>query len=339
HRFPLGFSGYAVVCWRSVKFQPYFTALASNEGYTWWSHDIGGHLFGRGNEELYLRWLQFGVFSPINRLHSNNKAWSKEPWLYPHVESIAEDYMRLRHRLLPYLYTANVLTAKEGIPLVAPMYYYNKDEANAYSKKYRNQYYFGGQLLVSPIVNASDKKIGFSMSKALLWLPEGEWYSFFSGLRHEGENESVMYCSLDRYPVFAKAGAIIPMLAERKGNSTDFDELEIRVFPGENEYTMYDEQGSITFNLEKTPEGYALHVAPSDDVITKKLKIVMMAHVQDEIKYTLSCDGAVSDTDNEITIDCKPATVLFKREKFDLYSEAYDALRDGRGDALSTDNT
>ncbi|MDE6302538.1 MAG: alpha-xylosidase, partial [Clostridia bacterium] len=83
HRYPLGFSGDTVVCWKSLKFQPYFTALASNAGYTWWSHDIGGHLFGKGNEELYLRWLQYGVFSPINRLHSNNKAWSKEPWLYP----------------------------------------------------------------------------------------------------------------------------------------------------------------------------------------------------------------------------------------------------------------
>ena len=79
HRYPIGFSGDTIVCWKSLKFQPYFTALASNAGYTWWSHDIGGHLFGKGDNELYLRWVQYGVFSPINRLHSNNKAMSKEP--------------------------------------------------------------------------------------------------------------------------------------------------------------------------------------------------------------------------------------------------------------------
>lgn len=92
HRYPLGFSGDTVVCWKSLDFQPYFTALASNAGYTWWSHDIGGHMFGKGDNELYLRWLQFGVFSPINRLHSSNKGMSKEPWNYPQVENIAEDF-------------------------------------------------------------------------------------------------------------------------------------------------------------------------------------------------------------------------------------------------------
>lgn len=92
HRYPIGFSGDTVVCWKSLDFQPYFTALASNAGYTWWSHDIGGHMFGKGDNELYLRWLQFGVFSPINRLHSSNKGMSKEPWNYPQVENIAEDF-------------------------------------------------------------------------------------------------------------------------------------------------------------------------------------------------------------------------------------------------------
>ena len=123
HRYPLGFSGDTLVCWRSLNFQPYFTALASNAGYTWWSHDIGGHLFSKGKEELYLRWLEYGVFSPINRLHSSNIGISKEPWNYPHVEEAAKKWLRLRHALLPYLYTANVRTAYDGIPLISPAYY------------------------------------------------------------------------------------------------------------------------------------------------------------------------------------------------------------------------
>ena len=140
HRYPLGFSGDTWVRWSSLKLQPYFTANASNVGYTWWSHDIGGHVAGKGDGELYTRWVQFGTFSPINRLHSNNLSWSKEPWLYgDRAEKISTDFLRLRHRLLPYLYTANIRTARDGEPLVAPMYYRDHSPL-AYRAK--NQYYF-----------------------------------------------------------------------------------------------------------------------------------------------------------------------------------------------------
>ena len=84
HRYPIGFSGDTIVTWKSLEFQPYFTATASNVGYTWWSHDIGGHMNGYKDNELALRWYQFGVFSPINRLHSSSNPFcGKEPWNYP----------------------------------------------------------------------------------------------------------------------------------------------------------------------------------------------------------------------------------------------------------------
>ena len=70
HRYPIGFSGDTVISWDSLDFQPYFTATASNVGYGWWSHDIGGHMKGTKDDELATRWVQLGVFSPINRLHS-----------------------------------------------------------------------------------------------------------------------------------------------------------------------------------------------------------------------------------------------------------------------------
>ena len=120
HRYPIGFSGDTIVTWESLAFQPYFTSTASNIGYTWWSHDIGGHMRGYYDEDLALRWLQFGVFSPINRLHSSCNAFnSKEPWFYsPETCRLMKQYLRLRHGLLPYLYTMNVATHEEGLPLV-----------------------------------------------------------------------------------------------------------------------------------------------------------------------------------------------------------------------------
>ena len=80
HRYPVGFSGDTVISWESLDFQPYFTANASNIGYGWWSHDIGGHMLGVRDDELTTRWVQFGVFSPINRLHSTDNPFNgKEP--------------------------------------------------------------------------------------------------------------------------------------------------------------------------------------------------------------------------------------------------------------------
>ncbi len=311
HRYPVGFSGDTVVCWKSLKFQPYFTALASNAGYTWWSHDIGGHLFGRGNEELYLRWLQFGVFSPINRLHSNNKAWSKEPWLYPRVEEIAKDYLRLRHRLLPYLYTANVRTAKEGIPLIAPAYYYDR-KANARDRKHRNQYYFGEQLFVSPITSRAKKTTAkaAALSRVNVRLPQGEWRDFFTGNPVAGEREQIMSYPLDAYPVFAKSGAIVPMLAKRDGNSQEFDDLEIRVFPGENEYTMYDETGKIDFVLSKDGERYILGIDPSADIKTERLLVRLMTGGGEA--YRAVCEETENDAFDGIATDCRRCKVVFE---------------------------
>ncbi|MCM1306523.1 MAG: hypothetical protein NC037_03270 [Bacteroides sp.] len=293
HRYPLGFSGDTFVCWRSLNFQPYFTALASNAGYTWWSHDIGGHLYGKGNEELYLRWLQFGVFSPINRLHSNNKAWSKEPWLYPHVEGIAEEFLRLRHRLLPYLYTANVRTASEGVPLIAPMYYYT-DDARAMQKKWRNQYYFGESMLVAPVTKKGKKGV----ANIKVWLPDGEWTHFFSGEKFKG-GEHDINCALNDYPVFVKNGSIIPMLKARSGNSQTFDEIELRVFVGEGKYTMHDEQGSIAFDMQKDGDGYILKITPSADSTTKSITVT-------------ANDGYTPDVDT-VPLNGEPVTVYLKK--------------------------
>ncbi|MBP9988068.1 MAG: alpha-xylosidase [Ruminococcus sp.] len=264
HRYPIGFSGDTFVCWKSLDFQTWFTVNASNAGYTWWSHDIGGHVFNSGNNELYLRWLQFGVFSPINRLHSNNTSISKEPWNFPQVEKLSEDFLRLRHRLIPYLYTANIETSLNGTPLMCPMYYYDKSE-NAYSEKYKKQYYFGSELIVAPVTCKTIK------GKPNVWfyLPDGEWTDIFTGKKYSG-GEYEMCCPLENYPVFAKAGAIIPMLPQTEGNSTDFKELYLNVYCGENTYTLYDDDGSsIKFILKNDK----LEVIPSENCKTEKITV------------------------------------------------------------------
>ncbi len=176
HRYPLGFSGDTYITWDTLAYLPYFTATATNVGYTWWSHDIGGHYQGQHDGELFLRHIQYGVFSPINRLHcGDNPVASKEPWMYGGgAGRIAEDYLRLRHSMIPFLYTWSYLTRKEGKALVEPLYY-SWSEPSAYA--YKTEYLFGG-LLVAPAVTPKGKS-GFTRIKA--WIPQGRWTDIFTG--------------------------------------------------------------------------------------------------------------------------------------------------------------
>jgi alpha-glucosidase (family GH31 glycosyl hydrolase) len=168
HRYPIGFSGDTVITWASLDFQPYFTATASNIGYGWWSHDVGGHFFGYKDDELAVRWTQFGVFAPITRLHSSDSPFNtREPWRYgARARRIMTRFLRLRHRLVPYLYTMNRRAHGDGEPLVQPMYYAHPHDADAY--RVRNQYRFGDRLLVAPITTPADRATGLGAVRA--WL-------------------------------------------------------------------------------------------------------------------------------------------------------------------------
>lgn len=208
HRYPVGFSGDTVITWESLDFQPYFTATAANIGYTWWSHDIGGHMMGYMDHELAVRWVQFGVFSPVNRLHSSSNPFTvKEPWNYPAEKAeIMKKYLRLRHMLVPYLFTMNEMCHSQGMPLVEPVYYEHPWEEAAY--QYGNEYYFGTQLLVCPVTAPTEKSVLRARTQA--WLPEGIWFDFFTGRIYQGNRHVVLWRKLEEMPVFAKAGAIIP---------------------------------------------------------------------------------------------------------------------------------
>ncbi len=255
HRYPVGFSGDTIVSWKSLDFQPYFTATASNIGYGWWSHDIGGHMCGTKDDEMALRWLQFGTFSPILRLHSTNSEFnSKEPWQYNLiVENIMKDFLRLRHKLIPYTYTMNRRANVDGEPILEPMYYYHPTIEDAYNVP--NQYYFGSELIACPITTPINRQTGQACFSA--WLPNGTWIDFFTGMVYEGGRRLDLYRSLDTIPILAKAGGIVPMDKRDSGNKYDNpDTLEIRVFGGENgTFSLWEDDGKeSTYNEQHWAE-------------------------------------------------------------------------------------
>ena len=246
HRYPIGFSGDTVVSWESLAFQPYFTATAANVAYGWWSHDIGGHMQGIEDRELYTRWVQFGAFSPILRLHSTkNPFHERRPWGYDaEVLRVTRDVMQLRHALIPYLYTMARLDETAGITLARPMYhnYPERDEAYACPQ----QYLFGTDFIVAPYTEPADGDT--RLSRQAVWLPPGDWYHFLSGEYYRGDAWYTCYGSLDDIPVFVQAGAIVPLGPKVGwGGVENPAELHLHVFAGDDgRFVLYEDDGETT---------------------------------------------------------------------------------------------
>ena len=242
HRYQIGFSGDASISWASLDFQPYFNSTASNVLYGYWSHDIGGHhMADRIDPELYIRWMQFGALSPVMRTHSaKNAGLKKEVWSFSaeHAD-ILRRIIRQRYTLAPYTYAMARRAYDEGLSLCRPMYYDYPEAAEAYS--FRNQYLFGDDILVAPITAPGED--GYATLK--VWLPEGEWYEWQTGTMLAGGRVVERTFALDEYPVYVKAGAVLPTYDDTVKNLNANDEkIVLTVFPGgSGAFSMYEDNG------------------------------------------------------------------------------------------------
>jgi len=251
HRYPIGFSGDSVISWNSLAFQPHFTAMASNVLYGYWSHDIGGHTFDKAiprperhlDPELYARWMQLGVFSPVLRTHSAKEAsLHKEPWHFgpPYGDAVFAA-IRLRYQLAPYIYGAARDAYDTGLSIVRPMYYHWPEHEEAYTNP--SQYMFGNDILVAPVTTqvGEDGTVPFPV-----WLPPGMWYSRDGAESYEGGGILARSYNLEEIPIFVRPGSVVPLYPEGMRNlSTVPDTLILQVFPGEEGHTaLYDDDGA-----------------------------------------------------------------------------------------------
>lgn len=243
HRYPVLYAGESKVSWENFMSIPFFNLSASNIGVCWWSHDIGGMIGGIEDPELYIRSVEFGVFSPILRFHAaGGKYYKREPWKWDSkTSSIVANYLRLRHRLTSYLYTEAYKYYKTGSMIFQPLYYYLPKVYD--DLLYRNEYFFGSELLVAPIVNKKDPVMNRTIHR--FYLPEGMWYEFTTGKKYVGNKKYISFYKEEDYPIFARRGSIIPLSNKSNVNNTSNPtDIEIHVFPGQNNtYRMYEDDG------------------------------------------------------------------------------------------------
>ncbi|MBD5371038.1 MAG: DUF5110 domain-containing protein [Bacteroides sp.] len=210
HRYQIGFSGDAFINFPTMAFQPYFTATSSNVGYTYWGHDLGGHMISDeesvNDPEMMARWMQFGVFTPIFRSHATKDGRiERRIWKLPNLPQL-RDAVHLRYRLFPYIYTMARKTYDTGVGICRPLYYEYPEAEEAYT--HEGEYFFGDDILVAPVTEAAGPD---GVSEVTVWLPEGNWWSVSTDTLLSGPGERTLSFTLDQIPYFYRQGAVVPL--------------------------------------------------------------------------------------------------------------------------------
>ena len=295
HRYQVGFSGDTYATWKVLGYLPYFTATASNVGYAYWGHDIGGHQQPKGvdftDPELYTRWIQEGVFTPIFKTHSTkNMTMEKRFWVFPEHFDAMREAVRLRYDLSPYIYTAAREAYDTGIGLCRPLYYYYPEEEKAYTET--EEFFFGDDILATTVCSPVDKVTG--LAERAMWFPEGnDWWDMATGTLYRGGTEAVLKYTIAENPYYVKAGSIIPMAGQKITNLQDpSNEIRLVLVPGEgkHEASLYEDDGvsqaySSKFALtrfvrESTEGGLKLVIKPregsfKDAPATRLVRVVL----------------------------------------------------------------
>jgi hypothetical protein len=251
HRFAIQFTGDTCATWKMLAFEARLTAEEGNVGLPYVSDDIGSFNGAPKNGQCsptaggthatlpadrYARWVQFGAFQPIERLHSNHGY--RLPWEYPHAADVAAaDALRLRETLVPTFYTLARQTYDTGLPIVRNLYLSWPGHKAAYHNP--SEYTIGNDLLVRPVTAPGNP------APARVWFPPGRWIDYFTGREFRGPSTDRLVVPLDQMPVFVKAGGVVvtqPPVTHTK--AAPRDHLVVSVYgKGRGATRLYDDQG------------------------------------------------------------------------------------------------
>ena len=227
--------------WGGLKPQVELALQMSLLGMGYMHSDLGGFAGGkRFDRELYLRWLQYGVFQPVFRPHGQDHIASEPVFHDQRTIDAARKAIQLRYRLLPYLYTMAYQNSATGMPLMRPLFFGDESDTSLIDRS--DAYYWGDALLVRPI---TDKRL----KRVELALPKGVWFDFFDGTRFEGGQSVQLKTRPDSIPVLARAGAFVPMIPLIQ-NTTQYSTAKLQLHywadasVSQSSGQMYDDDGA-----------------------------------------------------------------------------------------------
>ena len=216
-RYPLHWGGDSESSWAGMAGSLKGGLHLGLSGFAFWSHDVPGFhstpdfMNSPLDEQVYVRWTQFGVFTSHMRYHGTCK---REPWHYPNIAPIVKRWWKLRYRLIPYIIEQSDLACRSGLPIVQALLIHHPNDRQVWHID--DEYYFGNEFLVCPVMNAENRRD--------IYLPEGQWVHFLTGERLEGgrwyDNVEV---PLDEMPIFVRPGARINIYPDDVDSTDDMD--------------------------------------------------------------------------------------------------------------------
>ncbi len=296
--FTLTRSGFAgVQCW---------SACWMGDNHSWWEHlemampqlmnmglsgvpfvgtDIGG-FSGNASGELLARWMQFGVFSPFCRAHSEIDTEPHEPWVFgQRVEDICREFLQLRYRLLPYIYSLFWEASQRGIPVLRPLMYHFPDDPVTYSL--HDQVLMGSHIMAAPIYHPGREH-------RHIYLAEGEWYDWRTDEKLTGPAHLLAHAPLERMPLYVRAGAVIPGGPDiQYADEYPLDPLTLDLYPGNGTFTLYEDDGhsfeyeqgqfcTTNYTLRQTEDQLIFEIgARQGAYIPPKRQLVIRIHAMD----------------------------------------------------------
>lgn len=248
HRYQVGFSGDTRVSWDVLSYMPWFISTSSNVGYCYWGQDIGGHneIPGQNftDSELFTRWVQEGVFTPIFKTHpTRNRSLERRIWMFPGQFDILKEAFRLRYRLSPYIYTAARQAYDSGLGLCRPLYYYHPESDEAYD--FKEEYFFGDDILATVVCRPCDPATGLASRQ--IWFPSGsDWFDMSTGTLYKGGTIMDLSYTIEENPWYVRSSALISMASDSIMSLQEpSDELFILAVPGNDEFStkLYEDGG------------------------------------------------------------------------------------------------
>ncbi|MFZ0667107.1 MAG: TIM-barrel domain-containing protein [Acidimicrobiales bacterium] len=240
HTSAIAFTGDAWGTWTQLATEVALTPAEATVGEPYVSDDVGSYLGPPPTQgspdppDLFDRWVQFGTFQPILRLHSDDG--NRLPWQYPEpVSGITESFLRLREELIPYTYTLASEASRTGMPIAQPLYLDYPSLEAAYD--HPGEYLFGSNMLVAPVTTPG------TVAQTTVWLPPGRWIDYFTGATVTGPSTVSLSVPLDQMPVFVRAGGIVPL--ESNASSGASTNLTLKVYSGSaGTFDLYGDSGS-----------------------------------------------------------------------------------------------
>lgn len=243
NRYAAAWTGDNISSWDHLEMAIPMCLNLSISGQPFVGTDIGGFI-GSPSGELFARWLQLGIFTPLMRTHTEIGSADQEPWSYgEEYEAINRKSIELRYKLLPYIYTQFYLASTTGIPMMRPLMFDYPEEG---SVRWRDhEFLFGDALYIAPVTSPGT-------TKRHVYLPKGEWYNYWTEEQFTGPKDIWVDAPIDRIPIFVKGGAIIPtQQVVQYSDQEPINPLTLEVYPSQQSSALLYEDDGVSFDYQK----------------------------------------------------------------------------------------